>query len=106
MKRAPGCSRNARKRKPRQPVLKESERNIRHMQATNHEPPAQPPANKRELTIQDVASELGITPRTVRNWIRNGTLPARRIGPRLVRIRRDDLVALDRPIRPGHKGGV
>lgn len=38
---------------------------------------------------------------TIRAWIKAGVLPARRIGPRDIRIARDDLDAvLNRPVTP------
>ncbi|MCC8927138.1 helix-turn-helix domain-containing protein [Rhodococcus sp. I2R] len=45
------------------------------------------------LSIQDVAELTGADDTTVRRWIATGVLKASRIGPRLVRIRRDDLDA-------------
>jgi excisionase family DNA binding protein len=42
-----------------------------------------------------VAEYLGVTPRTIRNYISSGVLPASRVrGSRLVRIHRDDVEAL------------
>jgi excisionase family DNA binding protein len=42
------------------------------------------------LTVAEVASILKLNQQTVRNWIDTGKLPAVRIGPRRVRIRRSD----------------
>ncbi len=42
------------------------------------------------LTVHEVAQLLRVEPRTVRDWIRTGQLPAIRIG-RMLRIRRGDL---------------
>ncbi len=40
-------------------------------------------------------------PNTVRSWVRSGLLPAHRVGPRDIRIRRADLDAvLNRPVEP------
>ena len=52
------------------------------------------------LAVDDVAAELGVGPRTVRRWIADGTLPAFRVGPTLIRVRRDDVEAMIRPVRP------
>jgi excisionase family DNA binding protein len=41
---------------------------------------------------------LGVTPRTLRNWIAEGRLTAYRIGDKLIRIDRAELDALIRPI--------
>lgn len=50
------------------------------------------------LTLAEVADARGVAVRTVRRWIAAGLLPAYRVGPRLVRIRPDDLEQLDRRI--------
>jgi excisionase family DNA binding protein len=44
---------------------------------------------------------------TVRRWIRQGELPAYRVGQRRLVIRRDDLASLIQPIRPAEdRNGV
>lgn len=53
-----------------------------------------------ELSITDAAARMGVDYKTIRRWIAAGTLPARRIGPRLVRIRVADLDALGAPLGP------
>ena len=45
------------------------------------------------LTMDDVAEILGVSHATVFRHIRDHGLPAHRLGPRLVRIRRDELNA-------------
>ena len=63
---------------------------------------AQPPAYRRWLNQVEAADYLGVTDRTVRNYIARGTLPGHRVrGSRLVRIDRADLDALLRPIPSG-----
>jgi excisionase family DNA binding protein len=52
------------------------------------------------LSTQEAAALLGVAAVTVNRWIRIGTLPAVRVGPRLVRVRREDLGALLSPARP------
>lgn len=48
------------------------------------------------LTLDEVAEELRVTTKTVRNWIGKGHLPAIRVGG-VIRVRRSDLVDLLRP---------
>lgn len=43
------------------------------------------------VSIGDAANHVGVNPRTIRRWISEGRLPAYRTGPRLVRIKLDDL---------------
>lgn len=58
---------------------------------------------KDKLTPVEVAEEIGVTPVTVRNWIKTGKLPGMRVGGRLF-IRRDDLDRfLSGPVYPGDK---
>lgn len=52
-------------------------------------------------TLETVAARFDVTPRTVSRWIKTGVLPAVRVGPRLVRIRPEDVEALCRPIPTG-----
>lgn len=59
------------------------------------------PVAREWLTIDDAAEYIGVTERTIRKYISQGTLPASRIkGSRLVRIDRPDLDALFVPIEP------
>lgn len=51
-----------------------------------------------DLTIADVARIKRKHPQTIRRYVRLGLLPAYRVGPRDIRIRRTDLDALDRRI--------
>lgn len=51
------------------------------------------------LTCLDVGREVGAHPQTVRGWIKDGVLPATRVGVRgRYRVRREDL---EKIIRPG-----
>jgi excisionase family DNA binding protein len=43
------------------------------------------------LTVDEVAERLGVASRTVWRWIDDGTLPAYRLGARLVRVREEDV---------------
>lgn len=49
------------------------------------------PVQPRSYSVPQAARALGISPTTVRRWIRRGTLPASREGPRGFRIREEDL---------------
>jgi excisionase family DNA binding protein len=60
---------------------------------------SQPPAFHRWLSQAEAADYLGVTDRTIRTMIRRGDLPARRLkGSRLIRIDREELEQLLRPI--------
>ena len=50
------------------------------------------------LTIREAARFLKVSPLTVRRWLKQGRLPAYRLGPRAIRIRRADLDASFSPI--------
>lgn len=51
------------------------------------------------LTQREAADYIGVTDRTIRNYIARGDLPAWRVrGSRLIRIDRADLDALLRPV--------
>lgn len=55
--------------------------------------------SRRWLNQTEAAEYLGVTDRTVRNYIARGLLPGHRVrGSRLVRIDRADLDAMLRPI--------
>ena len=43
------------------------------------------------VTIKEAASELGLHPNTIRNYIREGRISITRLGPRLIRIDRSEL---------------
>jgi excisionase family DNA binding protein len=51
------------------------------------------------VSVADVAAELNVTQRFVRRLIADGELRAVKVGSRLVRIRRDDIQAILRPVR-------
>lgn len=57
------------------------------------------------LNQQEAAEYIGVTDRTIRNYIARGTLPASRIkGSRSIRIARADLDDLLRPIPSAQAG--
>lgn len=59
------------------------------------------PAERPHTSVAGAAERLGVSVDTIRRRIADGTLPAERIGPRLIRIRIADLDALGTPIGPG-----
>ena len=60
------------------------------------------------VTVAEAATLLRVAPSTVRRWIREGDVPAHRIGRRRVALRRADLARLITPARPAAetKGNV
>lgn len=48
--------------------------------------------SKRLLSIATAAHDLGVHPQTMRLWIREGRLPAYRVGKRFVRVDWDELI--------------
>lgn len=53
------------------------------------------------VTIAYCADYLGVDEKTVRRYIAQGRLTASRIGPRLIRVERDSLLKLARPMGGG-----
>ncbi len=45
------------------------------------------------MNLREVAAFLGVSERTVRNYVTRGLIPATRIGPKLLRISPDDVAA-------------
>jgi excisionase family DNA binding protein len=56
------------------------------------------------LTVEEAADLLKVHPNTIRNAIRDGRLPAIRLGARIVRIRKCDLLAAFNPYTGGEFG--
>lgn len=52
----------------------------------------------RFLSVQEASDELGVSTKTVRRWISEGRLTARRAGPRLIRIANSDLDKMMSPV--------
>lgn len=53
------------------------------------------------ITQQEAAKLLGLTDRTVRNMIADGRLLAYQLGPRVIRLRLDEVEAALQPIPGG-----
>ena len=53
------------------------------------------------LTIAQAAERAGVSTDTIRRRIADGTLPAYRLGPRLIRIDAADLARLIKPVPAG-----
>lgn len=58
-----------------------------------------PVAEGEMWTIAEAAKRLKMSQVTISRWIKEGRLPACHVGPRAVRIRREDLERLIQPIR-------
>jgi excisionase family DNA binding protein len=49
-------------------------------------------------SVKQAANYVGVDPKAVRRWISQGRLSAKRIGPRLIRLDRDEVLQLGRPV--------
>lgn len=58
---------------------------------------------KAYYTVPAAAKLLDVSPSTIWRWIQGGHLMAYRVGPRTIRIRRDDLETLVRPAGQGRR---
>ena len=65
-------------------------RRLRFRRQANPEEPRGRPLDREYLSPKEVARTLGVSERTVYNWVRNGELPAKQIG-RTWRIKYQDL---------------
>jgi len=45
------------------------------------------------MTMREIAEMIGVSKRTVYNWIRTGKIPAYRFGDQVIRVRREDAEA-------------
>lgn len=50
------------------------------------------------ISLQQAAEQLGVSDKTIRNWIATGRLTGYRAGPRMLRVRQEELEAIMRPI--------
>ena len=62
-----------------------------------------PTVDEEFVTVAEAATPLRVAPSTIRRWIREGDVPAHRIGRRRVALRRADLARLITPARPAAK---
>ncbi len=46
------------------------------------------------MTTKEVADEMEVSPATVVRWVRDGVIPAKRFGPRIIKIERADVEKL------------
>lgn len=54
------------------------------------------------ISLRDAAQLAGgVHPRTVRRWVENGLLEGFLVGPRLIKVDRNQVIALVRPIGQG-----
>jgi len=57
------------------------------------------PIDEEFLSVAEAADRLRVAPSTIRRWIREGDLPAFRLGRRRVGLKRGDLDRLVTPVR-------
>nr|WP_069403191.1 helix-turn-helix domain-containing protein [Mycolicibacterium holsaticum] len=55
------------------------------------------------ITIQAAAEMLAVDPRTIRRWIAQGRLKARRVGPKLIRVELASVEAMGQPVGGGSR---
>lgn len=67
---------------------------------------ARSPARPAYLSIDAAADHLGVNPRTIRRRIADGSLPAYRIGPKILRIDPADVDRLGRRIPTAGPGAA
>lgn len=51
------------------------------------------------VSISGAAVSLGLSEKTIRRWIADGKVKAYRLGARTIRVDRDSLLAMQKPIR-------
>lgn len=64
-----------------------------------------PPPEPRWVYLPEAAQYANVPYRTMRDWIKDGLLPAYRIGPRLIQVDLHDVDALRRRIPTVGPGG-
>jgi excisionase family DNA binding protein len=53
----------------------------------------------RWATVAAAAAYLAVNERTIRRWITSGTIPGKRVGPKLIRVDLNDLDRLGRSLQ-------
>ena len=54
--------------------------------------------DKPSMSLAQISAEYDVSIKTLRRRIADGSLPAYRLGPRLIRVYTDDVLRLFRPI--------
>lgn len=58
----------------------------------------------RLLSLREAAALIGVSPDTARRYVKDGLLPAVRVGPQgMFRVRPDDVRRLGRPVATAHR---
>lgn len=55
-------------------------------------------AERDYYTVAEAAAVLDVSPSTVLRWIKAGRLPAQRVGPKTLRIRKQDVESMEQPV--------
>ena len=76
------------------------------MHESNRTPAPNPPQEGQSalITLRQAAEESFCSVSTLRNLIARGDLTAYRFGPRMIRVRREDLAGLLKPYESGQAG--
>lgn len=56
-------------------------------------------SQSQRVSLQEAADILGVSTKTIRRYIADGSLPAERIQSRLLRVLRSDVEGLLQPVR-------
>src|SRR5579872_840796 len=57
-------------------------------------------------TVSEAAKRLAVSPSTIWRWIESDKLPAYRVGPRTIRIKREDLEGLVKPVHAEQRAAL
>lgn len=74
-------------------------RPVREAEMRDRKERAQASVFRKYASITDAAEYLGVSEMTIRRRISDGSLPAERMGPKLLRVKWSDLDALLQPVR-------
>ncbi|GAM50994.1 helix-turn-helix domain-containing protein [Nocardia seriolae] len=58
------------------------------------------------MRLKDAAALVQVDIKTIYRWIDSGYLTAYRVGPRLLRVERSELLAVAKPIEANFPGGA
>ncbi len=59
------------------------------------------PPNKYLVSLAAAAEYADVDPRTIRRWIASGRITAYRVGPRLIKVDLNELIATFQPVGGG-----